>query len=416
MNIKSQAIHLQTFLSHYTLMWNEEIMNEYPRSLKNYPKEWIDLLETLDAAELYAVDCKQIPEKIKESSFAQFMTDLQKLSELPEIDTLPEIPLEDWAFNGVKKKKKHEIQKIVPVLKKLKDTIHYETVIDIGGGVGHLGRVLSHYHAIHSVSLDRDLEFQKIGRERLKKYRRIDGAGEVSFVHMNFGEPSKESDELLKAVFKPTAFTLGLHTCGNLANAVLFNSIKFKTRGLLSFGCCYHRLHPQNDYPLSQFYKTNSSLLLNPFSLCLATRSHVAMTKEFYQTKEQVKKYRYALHLFLMKKFDLDSFIEVGECHIKTYWLPFSHYIRQKLDELKLPHSYTDQDFDQFYNSEELQQELKLMFLCNIIRWQLGRALEVYLLLDRCLFLEEHGYIVEIAQYFKEALSPRNIGILALNK
>jgi hypothetical protein len=54
------------------------------------------------------------------------------------------------------------------------------------------------------------------------------------------------------------------------------------------------------------------------------------------------------------------------------------------------------------------------MFLCNIIRWQLGRLLEIYLLLDRCLFLEENGYKVKVEQYFEEALSPRNIGILAL--
>jgi hypothetical protein len=56
------------------------------------------------------------------------------------------------------------------------------------------------------------------------------------------------------------------------------------------------------------------------------------------------------------------------------------------------------------------------MWLCNIIRWQLGRALEVYLLLDRCLYLEEQGFRVQIEQYFQETLSPRNIGILAISK
>ena len=56
------------------------------------------------------------------------------------------------------------------------------------------------------------------------------------------------------------------------------------------------------------------------------------------------------------------------------------------------------------------------MFLCNIIRWQLGRALEVYLLLDRCLYLEEKGYQVSCLQFFDEEISPRNIGIGAINQ
>ena len=46
-------------------------------------------------------------------------------------------------------------------------------------------------------------------------------------------------------------------------------------------------------------------------------------------------------------------------------------------------------------------------------RWQFGRALEVYILLDRALNLMEKGMKVSMATYFDESLSPRNIGILA---
>ena len=53
------------------------------------------------------------------------------------------------------------------------------------------------------------------------------------------------------------------------------------------------------------------------------------------------------------------------------------------------------------------------MFLANIIRWQFGKAVEHALLTDRCLYLEENGFDVEMAEYFDSDLSPRNIGILA---
>ena len=132
-----------------------------------------------------------------------------------------------------------------------------------------------------------------------------------------------------------------------------------------------------------------------------------------YQTKERVKYYRYALHLFLMTNYNQNQFIEVGECPIKIYWEPFSHYIKMKLAELNIPHNFNDDDFNQFYLNPEIQKQLRLMFLCNIIRWQIGRALEVYLLLDRSIYLEEAGYEVKFEQYFEEEISPRNIGILA---
>ncbi|MDD4973555.1 MAG: methyltransferase, partial [Bacteriovorax sp.] len=294
----------------------------------------------------------------------------------------------------------------------VKDTTNFEFLVDIGGGVGHLSRVLSHYHSIPSISLDRDPLFQKIGFERLSKYRKIEGSRDVSFVNITFGKIADE--EILKTIFRPQAFSLGLHTCGALALTVIQKSIDYKTTGLLSFGCCYHLLNPETDFPLSNFYKKNQYLKLNLFALTLATRSHAEMSFEDYQTKERVKYYRYALHLFLTKYFNNKYFTGVGECHTRTYWEPFANYIKTKLSELKLEHCFTDEDFNLFYADPKIQKELRIMWLCNIIRWQLGRAIEVYLLLDRFLYLEEQGFKVKIEQYFNEALSPRNIGILAL--
>lgn len=414
MNTKSQATKLQSFLSQYTNMWNCEIMNEYPKSLEFYPSEWIDLLLPLTESQLYDIDCKKIPEAIAGSSLARFINTLIELSALESVPQRLEYNLEDWAYNGVKKKKRHEIQKITSALRELQKSTPFESVVDIGGGVGHLARILAHYHSIACVSLDRDSEFQNIGKHRASKYRKIDGSREVRFVNLDFTQT--HSPELLKSIFTENSLTLGLHTCGALANSVMKLSQDFQTVGLLSFGCCYHRLDPKKDYPLSAFYKEHTPLELNLYALSLATRSHSAMTYSDYQTKERVKYYRYALHLFLRKHFKSDYFTEVGECPIKMYWGEFADYIKIKLSELNLTHQFTEEDFNQFYRDEKTQKELRVMWICNLIRWQLGRALEVYLLLDRSLSLSEQGMEVKIEQYFSEELSPRNIGILAIRK
>lgn len=414
MNFKSHAIDLSEILIKYSPIWIEEIMNEYPETIKDYPAEWISLLDSLSEEELFDVDCKRPVKKLEGSSFEVFLKSIKGLTDIPCIPMAPELPLEDWAFQGVKKKKKHEIQKIVPVIKRVRDEIKFHRVVDIGGGVGHLSRVLSHYHKIPSVSIDQNSEFQNIGKQRLLKFRKIEGAQDVLFMNLTFGKDEDLAD--LKTVFHQKSLGLGLHTCGALANTLINATIDYKTLGLLSFGCCYHKMKADLDFPLSIFYKKNKLPKLNLYGFTLATRSHAEMTFETYQTKERVKYYRYALHLFLMKHFNNKTFTDVGECHLSLYWKPFNFYISQKLEHLKIEHSFSEQDFNDFYNDPDLQRELRVMFLCNIIRWQLGRAMEIYIQIDRCLYLEENGYKVRLEQYFDEALSPRNLGILAIFK
>ena len=414
MNFKSHAQALSEFITKYSPIWVEEIMNEYPETINDYPSDWIALLDTLTEQELFDVDCKRPVEKLKGSSFEAFMQAIKDLTDIPNIPFSPELPLEDWAFQGVKKKKRHEIQKIVPVLKRVRDELKFDRVVDIGGGVGHLSRVLSHYHQIPSVSIDQNVEFQDIGKMRLQKFRKLEGAQDVTFMNLTFGKDEDSAD--LKKVFHANSLGLGLHTCGPLANTLIDATINYQTKGLLSFGCCYHKMKSVIDFPLSNFYKENKFPVLNLFGFTLATRSHAEMTFDTYQTKERVKNYRYALHLFLMRHFNNKTYTDVGECHLSMYWKPFHFYISDKLKHLNLEHNFSDEYLDNFYDDPSLQRELRVMFLCNIIRWQLGRALEVYLQVDRCLYLEEHGYEVSLNQYFDEALSPRNLGILALHK
>jgi hypothetical protein len=410
MNFKSQALELSEFIRQTSGIWKDEILNQYPMSLEHYPKDWLALLESLSEEELHQVDSKIIIDKIKETPLAALMQKTKLLTDISKIPDYPELPLEKWAFNGVKKKKHHEIQKIVPVLKNIREQIDFEYIVDVGGGVGHLSRVLANYHGIPSVSLDRNIEFQKIGLERLKKYRKLENSADVEFINLNFTE--NEGPELLNKIFKPKAFSIGLHTCGALANSLINTTINQKSTGVLSFGCCYHLLDPKKDFPLSHFYKNQNLPQLNLYALTLATRAHSAMSFEDYRTKKRVKFYRYAIHLFLVKHFNLNQFFEVGECPVKIYWEPFSSYIKIKLEELKINHTFSDDEFDQFYQSLEIQKQLQEMFLCNIIRWQIGRVLEVYILVDRCLHLEENGYSVSLEQYFFENISPRNLGIL----
>lgn len=411
-DFKTQATQLHELLVEYFPLWSQEVMNEYPKTINDYPTEWLAELNQMSTEELFQIDSKQSFDNIKGTTLQNFIERIQNLSHIEQIELHPEIPLEDWAFAGVKFKKRHEIQKIVPKIKTIHQTLQFHHINDIGGGVGHLSRILAHYHSIPTFSVDQNKEFQEIGQKRMGRFRKIESAAEVTFINMKFGD-NKDHD--LK-IFTKDSFSLGLHTCGNLAVKLIEENLKHKTLGLLSFGCCYYTMKNEYDFPISDFYKKNNFQRLNLFGLSLATRSHAEKNYANYLKKEKVKYYRYGLHLFLMKNFKRNDLVDIGECPLHVYDEPFSQYVLMKLQELNLTHNFHSEQIESFFYSPQIRTELRTMFLCNIIRWQLGRALEVFILLDRCLVLSENGYEVEVRQYFEEALSPRNIGILGIRK
>jgi hypothetical protein len=412
MDFKSQARLINDFLSKTSLMWSEEVMNGYPQSINNYPKDWLEDLDRLSTRELFEIDSKASFSSIKNSEFLNFLLNIQRLTEVPHLKEFAEVLLEDWAFKGVKFKKRHEIQKIVTKLKEVFDQNPITHVNDIGGGVGHLSRILAHYHSIPSFSIDQSLEFQKIGQERLEKFRKLKNAKEVTFINAIVGV----EDQLTAKIFTSDSFSLGLHTCGNLAIKVINQNIDFKTRGLLNFGCCYFKMNVKEDLSVSKFYLENNFINLNLFGLTLATRAHADSNFINFKNRELVKNYRTGFHFLLEEKFNLSGMFDIGESPMSLYQGSFSTYALSKLLDLKINHELDELSLEQFYYKKELQDILKKMFLCNIIRWQIGRVLEVYILLDRAIYLEENGFNVTMEQYFKEALSPRNIGILALLK
>lgn len=415
MNYKSHSLSLAKYIESTKSIWSCEVMNEYPQSINAYDPKWLEELAALSADELFDFDCKRPVAKLNDSKLMSFLNPLLQLCQLHSLEMDSEkkrVPqLENWAYQGVKKKKRHEIDQMAPEIQKVFLKLKCLQVVDIGGGVGHLARILAHYYQIPTISIDQNKEFQEIGAHRLKKFRKLPGAKDVRFINATLDFSDKNL--ILKNEIDGQSFLLGLHTCGALGNTLLRAGNLFQSRVILSFGCCYYRLNPDSDLWMSQFFQENKFCRLNLFGLTLATRSHAEDDRSTFETKIRVKMYRNALHLFLLEKYNNKHETDVGECPIHIYWRPFAQYISMKLSELKIDHQYTHEDFEIFYNSIETQKKLKQMIFCNLIRWQLGRALEIFLLLDRALYLEENEYDVSFKTYFQESLSPRNIGILA---
>lgn len=412
MNYSEHFDQIVNFIRPNQEIWNNEILDLIPNRLNLFNKDWVKDLNSLSLEDLWQVDCFQKTELLPEGDFKNWLTQLSSLCALPKYDYKELEVLPDWAFMNVKFKKKHEILIISNLLKEIRQTHPFAHLVDIGGGVGNLSRVMAHYKNIECISLDINEEFQRLGRIKLTKSRPPSpDFKNVTFINHDF--TNSLNQELTNKIFSKDSFSLGLHTCGPLAVAHIKVATENNTQGFVNFGCCYYRLK-ESDLNLSLKAKENG-FKLGTYACSLAARGHSSMDYEGFLLKKRVKDFRYSIHLLMSEHLKIENIISVGEGDSSEYWGKFSDYVLKRFTKLKIEHTFSAEFLDTFFEDEKLQSYLHELYLCNVIRWQFGRALELYILLDRCLYLQEQGFLPRLLEFFDSNLSPRNIGLLVLS-
>lgn len=419
--ISTQFLEIKNFLKVYESFWNREILEIYPHIDETFPSDWIDELFSLNPCQLWHLDSKKDFSFIKNPSFVKYLEKINALESIPQ-DNGPQKKYPHEAFFKINPKKKHEVSMVSSLVSGLLKKHSFSHAVDIGGGVGYLARILTRYENLDTYSLDCDGELQNKGHQIFSQKYKESSKANLTFCNVALKKPIKgyqfkpsiqeNTSTDLSTIFNENTLSIGLHTCGGLALDHLKTSIEYKSLGILNFGCCYSKLDIDKELNLSSLSQKNP-LSFTVSSLTLAQAWHQDQSdKEFFK-KLKVKEYRYGLHLYLYKHEGIKDMIKVGPSHFRDYQWPFSQYAQKKLKELEL-RSPSKIDLDDFFKKESIQFEIKKMFLANIIRWQLGRLVEYYILLDRALWIEENGHEVSLKTYFDPLIGPRNIGILAI--
>ena len=397
------------FLKRYQKIWSFEILNTFPGTLDAYNADWISELNKLSEEDQWHFECRNLPDHFISQSLIK---ELQAIESIPVFSVKESKRYPTWAFQKVGGKKKHEIEKICSYLDNYRRYDQKLNLIDIGGGAGHLGRILSLYHGHHVLSLDCNEQFQDLGRKRLSKYPHPDGAGSLTFKPHHFGQESYQD----RALFEGHDLSLGLHTCGPLALSHLEQSLSGSTK-ILNVGCCYNKLGKSEkpDTLLSLEAQKDCPPLSN-HALTLATRGQSLITLTQYQLKKRVKYYRAALHLFLLYEYGITKFQELGSSLPALYRQNFSTYAAFNIEKLSLKevnlNSLSKKKMESFYHSTFVKQQLDQIFGANLIRWQFSRTLEKAILYDRLLWLRNNGVQASLGQLFDPLISPRNVAII----
>lgn len=395
---------LQDLLMPYEEIWSQELIKTPRRPLAPYPSEWLEDLANLSHHQLWQLDSHKAMAPLK-SSLSSFLRELHQACRLPKlISQSRPCKINHKSLWGIKAKKVHELQQIDSLFKEYK--IETDHLIDIGSGQGHLARVLSEGQNLKKITcLEANSHFITLGRKNLRKSH---SASPITFQECFFNDPQL-LDPLLEGVHSP--LLMGLHTCGGLAVKVLASLGRHKNLRVLSLGCCYHKLKNESEWNLSG----QLTLALTPYALTLASRGHGAMSYHDFCFKEKVKLYRYGLHFGLKELNKAHEFIPVGDSPQRHYLGSFEAYLchqRQRHPDLLSVDGI--KAMNHWFLLPKTQDYLRASFMANIIRWQMGRALEQCLLADRVLWLKDQGRELVWGELFDQDISPRNIALLSL--
>ena len=351
---------------------------------------------------LWALDDQQVSELDSDQNalYAYFakaikgLDELQSLCELPTTQqTRDEFPF--WISNGIKGRKFEQLQDFVAAISQQKSQY---PVLEWCAGKGHLGRMLAFNGApsIHSIELQAHLCEQ--GQHSANQQQ----------LPMQFSQANVLTDDVTE-YFKEQQHAVALHACGRLHQTFLQQASDAKTQQISFSPCCYH-LFTDNDYQAMSEPAKQSQLALTHRDLKLALQETVTAPSRVDKVRKTEVEWRLgfdALRKSITAEQHYVSVPSVNKAIFSDSFKSFCLWAAEK-KSLSLPE---DIDYHDFLAIGK--QRKRVTERVELVRHVFRRAIEVWLVLDRALYLQQQGYQVTVSTFCEKQLTPRNILIQA---
>ena len=202
---------------------------------------------------------------------------------------------------------------------------------------------------------------------------------------------------------------VALHACGDLHVRLLQLASAAGCPQLAIAPCCYNRTQASQYQALSSAGKA-SSLQLSLDDLALPLNETVTAGARVRRQRDSSMARRLGFDLLQRQLRGLDQYLPTPS--LPSAWLdkPFADYCRD-LAALKDLSTVGTQDWPALEAAG--WQRLAEVRNLELVRGLFRRPLELWLVLDRALFLESQGYQVRLGTFCESALTPRNLLLLA---
>jgi hypothetical protein len=224
-------------------------------------------------------------------------------------------------------------------------------------------------------------------------------------LHVEQDVLATDAASLLQAEHTPVA----LHACGDLHVRLIQLASAAGCKQLAIAPCCYNRTTLPEYSPVSLIAQ-GSHLPLSLDDLALPMSETVTAGARVRRQRDTSMARRLGFDLLQRQLRGIDEYLPTPS--LPTAWLekPLSEYCHH-LAALKELSTIGPQDWTALEAAgwQRLAQVRNLELLRGLFR----RPLELWLVLDRALFLEEKGYTVRLGTFCETPLTPRNFLLLA---
>ncbi len=380
------------------------------------------LLDTKQYWQLLAFDQDQIPwselepelnslnehsllelESDPDLSLAFFKNTIPQLTKIHQITSsltqyTDEVKFPFWLETGVKGRKISQLRSFVAAVNE-----QNLPVLEWCAGKGHLGRMLIHKGSpqVHSIELQKHLCEQ--GNMLAKKYDM-----NIQFTQANVLETPVDQ------YIKSKQHVVALHACGQLHQTLMTKAVSTQTEKITLSPCCYH-LIPEKHYQAMSDIAKHSTLDLTLHDLKLALQETVTAANRITIKRNIEVEWRLGFDQLMRSVTGDNKYISVPSVSKSMFSGSFKQFCLWAADKksIKLPSDLIkDEDFEVYLAKGKVKK--KVTERIELVRHLFRRAIEIWLILDRVLYLQQHGYQVEVNEFCEKQVTPRNILIRAV--
>ncbi|WNZ84642.1 methyltransferase [Pseudomonas sp. P108] len=211
------------------------------------------------------------------------------------------------------------------------------------------------------------------------------------------------------AVLSSTHTPVALHACGDLHVRLMQLASAAGCQQMAIAPCCYNRIE-RSEYQALSRAGSRSLLQLSLEDLALPMSETVTAGARVRRQRDTSMARRLAFDLLQRQVRGVDEYLPTPS--LPSAWLdkPFADYCRD-LAALKELSTIGSPDWSALEAAgwQRLAEVRNLELLRGLFR----RPLELWLNLDRAVFLEEQGYAVRLGTFCAASLTPRNLLLLA---
>ena len=326
--------------------------------------------------------------------FPQLADHARSLSELGELQAGARARLSDRASRDVPGRKQQQIEAFAQRLQFHQPTAHW---VDWCAGKGHLGHLLAHSGS-QVTCLEHDPQLVEAGQQLATRQG-------LHARHIQQDVLAADAAGHIRAEHSPVA----LHACGDLHVRLLQLASTAGCRQLAVAPCCYNRIAAEDYQPLSHAAQ-GSSLHLSRDDLGLPLSETVTAGARVRRQRNLSMARRLSFDLLQRRLRGVDDYLNTPS--LPAAWLDKScaDYCCDLAALKGLPDPGA-QDWDALQNAgwQRLAEVRNLELLRGLFR----RPLELWLALDRALYLQEYGFQVSLGIFCPSELTPRNLLLLA---